>query len=105
MKSLIIVRNSVEQQLNRANLEINKNEQLYTKLRKKEERNISEEIELSNALREKSVNERLKIFAESLLKIIDTQIEIKEYEESEDYKIFQLISEELERDRPIDVQI
>ncbi|HBG7541393.1 TPA: hypothetical protein ACKOR7_003528 [Clostridioides difficile] len=105
MKSLIIVRNSVEQQLNRANLEINKNEQLYTKLRKKEERNISEEIELSNALREKSVNERLKIFAESLLEIIDTQIEIKEYEESEDYKIFQLILEELGRDRPIDVQI
>lgn len=95
MKSLIIVRNAVEQQLNRANLEINKNEELYTKLRKKEERNISEEIELSNALREKSVNERLKIFAESLLKIIDTQIEIKEYEESEDYKIFELISEEL----------
>ncbi|HBH3594880.1 TPA: hypothetical protein KSK26_001224 [Clostridioides difficile] len=105
MKSLIIVRNSVEQQLNRANLEINKNEQLYTKLRKKEERDILEDIALSNALREKSVNERLKIFAESLLKIIDTQIEIKEYEESEDYKIFQLISEELERDRPIDVQI
>lgn len=105
MKSLIIVRNSVEQQLNRANLEINKNEQLYTKLRKKEERNISEEIELSNALREKSVNERLKIFAESLLEIIDTQIEIKEYGESEDYKIFQLILEELGRDRPIDVQI
>ncbi|HBF7727287.1 TPA: hypothetical protein ACMU2U_001828 [Clostridioides difficile] len=105
MKSLIIVRNAVEQQLNRANLEINKNEQLYTKLRKKEKRDISDEIELSNALREKSVNERLKIFAESLLKIIDTQIEIKEYEESEDYKIFQLISEELERDRPIDVQI
>ncbi|MCE0796080.1 hypothetical protein LWE74_06490, partial [Clostridioides difficile] len=67
--------------------------------------NILEEIELSNALREKSVNERLKIFAESLLEIIDTQIEIKEYEESEDYKIFQLILEELERDRPIDVQI
>ncbi|EGT3655152.1 TPA: hypothetical protein KRJ43_003950 [Clostridioides difficile] len=105
MKSLIIVRNAVEQQLNRANLEINKNEELYTKLRKKEKRDISDEIELSNALREKSVNERLKIFAESLLKIIDTQIEIKEYEESEDYKIFQLISEELERDRPIDVQI
>ncbi|HBG0292584.1 TPA: hypothetical protein KPD90_002562 [Clostridioides difficile] len=105
MKSLIIVRNAVEQQLNRANLEINKNEELYTKLRKKEERNISEEIELSNALREKSVNERLKIFAESLLEIIDTQIEIKEYEESEDYKIFQLISEEIERDRPIEVQI
>lgn len=105
MESLIIVRNAVEQQLNRANLEINKNEQLYTKLRKKEKRDISDEIELSNALREKSVNERLKIFAESLLKIIDTQIEIKEYEESEDYKIFQLISEELERDRPIDVQI
>ncbi|ERM32502.1 hypothetical protein QU1_3347 [Clostridioides difficile P37] len=105
MKSLTIVRNAVEQQLNRANLEINKNEQLYTKLRKKEERNISEEIELSNALREKSVNERLKIFAESLLEIIDTQIEIKEYEESEDYKIFQLILEELGRDRPIDVQI
>lgn len=105
MKSLIIVRNAVEQQLNRANLEINKNEELYTKLRKKEKRYISDEIELSNALREKSVNERLKIFAESLLKIIDTQIEIKEYEESEDYKIFQLISEELERDKPIDVQI
>ncbi|AXU29970.1 hypothetical protein [Clostridioides difficile] len=105
MKSLIIVRNAVEQQLNRANLEINKNEELYTKLRKKEKRDISDEIELSNALREKSVNERLKIFAESLLKIIDTQIEIKEYEESEDYKIFQLISEELERDKPIDVQI
>ncbi|HBF2443207.1 TPA: hypothetical protein KN659_003835 [Clostridioides difficile] len=105
MKSLIIVRNAVEQQLNRANLEINKNEELYTILRKKEERNILEEVELSNALREKSVNERLKIFAESLLKIIDTQIEIKEYEESEDYKIFQLISEELERDKPIDVQI
>lgn len=105
MESLIIVRNAVEQQLNRANLEINKNEQLYTKLRKKEKRDISDEIELSNALREKSVNERLKIFAESLLKIIDTQIEIKEYEESEDYKIFQLISEELERERPIDVQI
>ncbi len=105
MESLIIVRNAVEQQLNRANLEINKNEQLYTKLRKKEKRDISDEIELSNALRKKSVNERLKIFAESLLKIIDTQIEIKEYEESEDYKIFQLISEELERERPIDVQI
>ncbi len=105
MKSLIIVRNAVEQQLNRANLEINKNEQLYTKLRKKEERDILEDIALSNALREKSVNERLKIFAESLLEIIDTQIEIKEYEESEDYKIFQLILEELGRDRPIDVQI
>ncbi|AKP41231.1 Uncharacterised protein [Clostridioides difficile] len=105
MKSLIIVRNAVEQQLNRANLEINKNEQLYTKLRKKEERDILEDIALSNALREKSVNERLKIFAESLLEIIDTQIEIKEYEESEDYKIFQLILEELERDIPIDVQI
>lgn len=105
MKSLIIVRNAVEQQLNRANLEINKNEELYTKLRKKEKRDVLDEIELSNALREKSVNERLKIFAESLLEIIDTQIEIKEYEESEDYKIFQLISEELERDRPIDVQI
>ncbi|HBF0499175.1 TPA: hypothetical protein KNN56_002095 [Clostridioides difficile] len=105
MKSLIIVRNAVEQQLNRANLEINKNEQLYTKLRKKEERDILEDIALSNALREKSVSERLKIFAESLLEIIDTQIEIKEYEESEDYKIFQLILEELERDKPIDVQI
>ncbi|HBF4541215.1 TPA: hypothetical protein KOP07_003804 [Clostridioides difficile] len=105
MKSLIIVRNAVEQQLNRANLEINKNEELYTKLRKKEKRDVLDEIELSNALREKSVNERLKIFAESLLKIIDTQIEIKEYEESEDYKIFELISEEIERDRPIDIQI
>ncbi|MDL5075748.1 hypothetical protein QRW98_16195 [Clostridioides difficile] len=105
MKSLTIVRNAVEQQLNRANLEINKNEQLYTTLRKKEERDVLEEIELSNALREKSVNERLKIFAESLLEVIDTQIEIKEYKESEDYKIFQLILEELERDRPIDVQI
>ncbi|EMJ5874487.1 hypothetical protein KLM55_14310 [Clostridioides difficile] len=105
MESLIIVRNAVEQQLNRANLEINKNEELYTKLRKKEERDILEEIELSNALREKSVNERLKIFAESLLKIIDTQIEIKEYEESEDYKGLQLILEELERYRPIEVQI
>ncbi|HBH1029240.1 TPA: hypothetical protein KRK17_003956, partial [Clostridioides difficile] len=97
--------NAVEQQLNRANLEINKNEELYTKLRKKEKRDVLDEIELSNALREKSVNERLKIFAESLLKIIDTQIEIKEYEESEDYKIFELISEEIERDRPIDIQI
>ncbi len=105
MKSLTIVRNAVEQQLNRANLEINKNEELYTKLRKKEKRDVLDEIELSNALREKSVNERLKIFAESLLKIIDTQIEIKEYEESEDYKIFELISEEIERDKPIDVQI
>ncbi|HBG8604093.1 TPA: hypothetical protein KRH51_003886 [Clostridioides difficile] len=100
-----MVRNAVEQQLNRANLEINKNEELYTKLRKKEKRDVLDEIELSNALREKSVNERLKIFAESLLKIIDTQIEIKEYEESEDYKIFELISEEIERDRPIDIQI
>ncbi|HBG5224879.1 TPA: hypothetical protein KQF87_003401 [Clostridioides difficile] len=105
MKSLTIVRNAVEQQLNRANLEINKNEELYTKLRKKEKRDVLDEIELSNALREKSVNERLKIFAESLLKIIDTQIEIKAYEESEDYKIFELISEEIERDRPIDIQI
>ncbi|EMM2322320.1 hypothetical protein SI856_003418 [Clostridioides difficile] len=105
MKSLTIVRNAVEQQLNRANLEINKNEELYTKLRKKEKRDVLDEIELSNALREKSVNERLKIFAESLLEIIDTQIEIKEHEESEDYKIFQLILEELERDIPIEVQI
>lgn len=105
MESLIIVRNAVEQQLNRANLEINKNEELYTKLRKKEKRDVLDEIELSNALREKSVNERLKIFAESLLKIIDTQIEIKEYEESEDYKRFELFLEEIERDRPIDVQI
>ena len=105
MKSLTIVRNAVEQQLNRANLEINKNEELYTKLRKKEKRDVLDEIELSNALREKSVNERLKIFAESLLKIIDTQIEIKEYEESEDYKIFELISEEIERERPVDIQI
>lgn len=71
----------------------------------KRKRDVLDEIELSNALREKSVNERLKIFAESLLKIIDTQIEIKEYEESEDYKIFELISEEIERDRPIDIQI
>lgn len=105
MESLLIVRNAVEQQLNRAILEINKNEELYTILRKKEKRDILDEVELSNALREKSVNERLKIFAESLLEIIDTQIEIKEYEESEDYKIFQLISEELGRDIPIDVQI
>ncbi|HGS8877742.1 TPA: hypothetical protein ACMWLU_001215 [Clostridioides difficile] len=105
MESLIIVRNAVEQQLNRANLEINKNKELYTKLRKKEKRDILEEIELSNALREKSVNERLKIFAESLLEIIDTQIEIKEHEESEDYKRFELFLEELERDIPIEVQI
>ncbi|MDN9633190.1 hypothetical protein KLL70_13920 [Clostridioides difficile] len=105
MESLIIVRNAVEQQLNRANLEINKNEELYTKLRKKEKRDILEEIELSNASREKSVNERLKIFAESLLEIINTQIEIKEHEESEDYKRFELFLEELERDIPIDVQI
>ncbi|HCQ6002061.1 TPA: hypothetical protein OL424_001379 [Clostridioides difficile] len=105
MKSLTIVRNAVEQQLNRANLEINKNEELYTKLRKKEKRDVLDEIELSNALREKSVNERLKIFAESLLKIIDTQIEIKEHEESEDYKRFELFLEELERGIPIDVQI
>lgn len=40
MKSLTIVRNAVEQQLNRANLEINKNEELYTKLRKKKKRCI-----------------------------------------------------------------
>ncbi|HBF2878347.1 TPA: hypothetical protein KN145_002373 [Clostridioides difficile] len=105
MESLIIVRNAVEQQLNRANLEINKNKELYTKLRKKEKRDILEEIELSNASREKSVNERLKIFAESLLEIINTQIEIKEHEESEDYKRFELFLEELERDIPIDVQI
>ncbi|MCI0947934.1 hypothetical protein MJU96_015240 [Clostridioides difficile] len=105
MKSLIIVRNAVEQQLNRANLEIRKNDELYTILRRKKERDISDKIELSNALREKSVNERLKIFAESLLEIINTQIEIKEYEESEDYKKLQLILEENERDRPIDVQI
>ncbi|CZR96415.1 hypothetical protein CDFC105_73225 [Clostridioides difficile] len=105
MESLIIVINAVEQQLNRANLEINKNEQLYTKLRKKEKRDISDEIELSNALREKSVNERLKIFAESLLKIIDTQIEIKEYEESEDHKRLCMYLDEIEIDIPIDVQI
>lgn len=105
MKSLIIVRNAVEQQLNRANLEIRKNDELYTTLRRKKERDISDKIELSNALREKSVNERLKIFAESLLEIINTQIEIKEYEESEEYKKLQLILEENERDIPIDVQI
>ncbi|MCJ0225618.1 hypothetical protein JY758_18840 [Clostridioides difficile] len=105
MKSLTIVRNAVEQQLNRANLEINKNEQLYTTLRKKEERDVLEEIELSNALREKSVNERLKIFAESLLELLDTQIKIKESEESEDYKRLCMYLDEFGRDRPIDVQI
>ncbi|EGT4600666.1 hypothetical protein DFW26_14560 [Clostridioides difficile] len=105
MESLIIVRNAVEQQLNRANLEIRKNDELYTILRRKKERDISDKIELSNALREKSVNERLKIFTESLLEIINTQIEIKEYKESEDYKKLQLILEENERDIPIDVQI
>ncbi len=38
MKSLTIVRNAVEQQLNRANLEINKNEELYTNLEKRKKK-------------------------------------------------------------------
>ncbi|EGT3685132.1 TPA: hypothetical protein KRH92_002762 [Clostridioides difficile] len=105
MESLKIVKQYVEGQLNLSSLEIDKNKETYEILKNKSSRDMLDDINLNDALREVTVNERLKIFAESLLELLDTQIKIKESEESEDYKRLCMYLDEFGRDIPIDVQI
>lgn len=104
MEGLKRIRKMVHNQLNLAESEINKNREIYGKLRNKK-RDILDDITLSNALREITANERLKISAEILLEAIEVEIESMEYEETEDYKRFQMALDEVGRDIPIDIQI
>ncbi|MCC0633688.1 hypothetical protein [Clostridioides sp. ZZV15-6388] len=104
MESLKKVKKMVQNQLDLAELEISKNSKLYEELRSKE-RDLIDDMHMREYLGEIVAWQRVKYAVENILGGINAEIEIKEYEESEDYKIFQLISEELERDIPIDVQI
>ncbi|VHX80083.1 Uncharacterised protein [Clostridioides difficile] len=104
MESLKKVKQMVQKQLDLAELEINKNSKLYEELRNKD-RDLIDDTHMRDYLREIVAWQRAKYAVENILESINVEIKIKEHEESEDYKIFQLISEELERDRPIDVQI
>ncbi|EGT3737989.1 hypothetical protein [Clostridioides difficile] len=104
MESLKKVKQMVQKQLVLAELEINKNSKLYEELRNKD-RDLIDDTHMRDYLREIVAWQRAKYVVENILESINVEIKIKEHEESEDYKIFQLILEELERDRPIDVQI
>ncbi|HFL2413028.1 TPA: hypothetical protein ACG3O0_002928 [Clostridioides difficile] len=104
MESLKKVKQMVQKQLVLAELEINKNSKLYEELRNKD-RDLIDDTHMRDYLREIVAWQRAKYAVENILESINVEIKIKEHEESEDYKIFQLILEELERDRPIDVQI
>ncbi|WP_077709403.1 hypothetical protein, partial [Clostridioides difficile] len=102
MESLKKVKQMVQKQLVLAELEINKNSKLYEELRNKD-RDLIDDTHMRDYLREIVAWQRAKYVVENILESINVEIKIKEHEESEDYKIFQLILEELERDRPIDV--
>ena len=104
MESLKKVKQMVQKQLVLAELEINKNSKLYEELRNKD-RDLIDDTHMRDYLREIVAWQRAKYVVENILESINVEIKIKEHEESEDYKIFQLILEELERDIPIDVQI
>ncbi|HBH1603195.1 hypothetical protein [Clostridioides difficile] len=104
MESLKKVKQMVQKQLVLAELEINKNSKLYEELRNKD-RDLIDDTHMRDYLREIVAWQRAKYVVENILESINVEIKIKEHEESEDYKIFQLILEELERDKPIDVQI
>ncbi|EGT3734650.1 hypothetical protein ABFP83_18625 [Clostridioides difficile] len=104
MESLKRIKKMVQKQLVLAELEINKNSKLYEELGNKD-RGLIDDIHMREYLREKVAWERVKYAIENILGGINLEIKSKEHEESEDYKIFQLILEELERDKPIDVQI
>ncbi|HCQ5581859.1 TPA: hypothetical protein OLY09_003114 [Clostridioides difficile] len=104
MESLNKVKQMVKKQLDLAELEISKNSVLYEELRNKD-RDLIDDIHMREYLREKVAWERVKYAIENILGGINLEIKSKEHEESEDYKIFQLILEEIERDRPIEVQI
>ncbi|HGM1124491.1 TPA: hypothetical protein ACKOM8_002679 [Clostridioides difficile] len=104
MESLKRIKKMVQKQLVLAELEINKNSKLYEELENKD-RGLIDDIHMREYLREKVAWERAKYAIENILGGINLEIKSKEHEGSEDYKIFQLILEELERDKPIDVQI
>ncbi|HBF1646939.1 TPA: hypothetical protein KNS55_003234 [Clostridioides difficile] len=104
MESLKKVKQMVQKQLDLAELEINKNSVLYEELRNKD-RDLIDDIHMREYLREKVAWERVKYAVENILESINVEIKTIEHKESEDYKRFELLSEEIERDRPIDVQI
>lgn len=104
MESLNKVKQMVQKQLDLAELEINKNIKLYDELRNKD-RDLIDNVHMESCIREIVAWQRAKYAVENILESINVEIKSKEHEESEDYKIFQLFLEELERDRPIDVQI
>ncbi|MCC0681095.1 hypothetical protein IC218_12530 [Clostridioides sp. ES-S-0005-03] len=104
MESLNNVKRMVQKQLDLAELEISKNSVLYEKLRNKD-RDLIDDAHMRDYLREIVAWQRAKYAVENILESINVEIKSKEHEESEDYKRLQLILEEIERDRPIDVQI
>ncbi|MCC0690827.1 hypothetical protein [Clostridioides sp. ZZV14-6387] len=104
MESLKKVKQMVQKQLDLAELEINKNSKLYEELRNKD-RDLIDDIYMESYLREIVAWQRVKYAVENILGGINTEVKTIEYEESEDYKRFELFLEEIERDRPIDVQI
>ncbi|MCW0784719.1 hypothetical protein OKR45_17180 [Clostridioides difficile] len=104
MESLKRIKKMVQKQLVLAELEINKNSKLYEELENKD-RGLIDDIHMREYLREKVAWERAKYAVENILESINVEIKSKEHEESEDYKRFELFLEEIERDRPIEVQI
>lgn len=94
----------VQKQLDLAELEINKNSVLYEELRNKE-RDLIDNAHMESYPREIVAWQRAKYAVENILESMDVEIKTIEHKESEDYKRFELFLEELERDRPIDVQI
>ncbi|MGX9757147.1 hypothetical protein ACWYRQ_12755 [Clostridioides difficile] len=104
MESLKKVKQMVQKQLDLAELEINKNSKLYEELRNKE-RDLIDNAHMESYLREIAAWQRAKYAVENILESINVEIKTIEHKESEDYKRFELLLEEIERDRPIDVQI
>ncbi|MGO0861765.1 hypothetical protein [Clostridioides difficile] len=104
MESLKKVKQMVQKQLDLAELEINKTSKLYEELRNKE-RDLIDNAHMERYLREIAAWQREKYAVENILESINVEIKTIEHKESEDYKRFELLLEEIERDRPIDVQI
>ncbi|MER0283861.1 hypothetical protein ABRY17_08155 [Clostridioides difficile] len=104
MESLKKVKRMVQKQLDLAELEINKNSVLYEELRNKD-RDLIDNVHMESYLIEIVAWQRAKYTVENILESINVEIKTTEHEESEDYKRFELFLEEIERDRPIEVQI
>ncbi|ENY8941368.1 hypothetical protein ACHDL8_000975 [Clostridioides difficile] len=104
MESLNNVKRMVQKQLDFAELEISKNSVLYEELRNKD-RDLIDNVHMESYLTEIVAWQRAKYAVENILESINVEIKTIEHEESEDYKRLQLILEDIEIDRPIDVQI